>query len=446
MKINSCICGLSLSGLLALTVGCSRVEPQAFDRQYGEVSQDVVDKASEVLTSAKYGWETRYVSGGGAPFLLQFRFDKDHHVTIYSDFDPEPSVSSYRFRLSRGAVLSFDTYGLLHKISDPSILPDMWDDSMRGKGYQGDTEFEILSVSPEKIILRGMKNINDSTILVPLDHEPNIHKSVPALHRLVRVFHSSMHYFHSIDLAGSPQADFFVHDEPNDLISSACLPVIDVLMKDGEGKINTRQHTLHPTDGGFKADPALTIGGETYQDFLINEDKIVAKDNPSLVFNLDSDKPMSLPNPGAFIPRQFYWTSLSNGQFSELFTRNVLAPYRANINPDAKELDLGWFNNTDEWRPFSLWAPKGPQPRVELGYSFVEEDQAWLFKVFVPDDIKALVTSPDSGYSAFLKYFTNYYDADTRVYIQDVSREGDNSVLRFISGKDSRYWFTVHLG
>ena len=93
-----------------------------------------------------------------------------------------------------------------------------------------------------------------------------------------------------------------------------------------------------------------------------------------------------------------------------------------------------------------MWAPNGQQPRVELGYSFEEEDQAWLFKVYIPDGIKDLITAPDSGYSTFLKYFTNYYDAGTRVYIQDVSREGDNSVLRFISGKDSRYWFTVHLG
>lgn len=441
-NIYSTLIGLLLMGL---ATGCQKTEPLLFDKQYGEATQDMIDEALEVLTSAKYGWEAHYVSGCDSTFVLQFKFDKDYKVTTYADFSEEPSVSSYRFRMSRGAVLSFDTYGLLHRVADPAIIPNKWDESKLGKGYQGDTEFEIIGIAADKVVLRGMKNSRDTTVLVPLERKPDINAEVPYLHRLVRVMNTSSKYFHSIDLAGKPVADFEVREERNGLVSSRCMPIVSVTTLDKDGAPHTSTHTLHPTKGGFRVEPSLLLLGKSYTDFSIDPetDAITSTEEASLQFNLNSDKPLALTGPGKFIPRVHYWSKVGENH-SPLFKRQIIEQYRRQVNGAVKEIALGWFSNTDEWRPFYLWAPgNGFTPRVELNYTFDKEADAWLFKVYVPKEVKQVVETSGTGFSEFVRYFTNYFDANTRVYIQDVSPRHDNSVLRFISSKDSRYWFTV---
>lgn len=442
---NNILTALLLTGVSLLGAGCQRTEPVLFDSQYGEATQDIIDKTLETLTAAQHGWETRYVSGSDSTFVLQFQFDKDYRVTTYTDFQSEPSVSSYRFRMSRGAVLSFDTYGLLHQIADPAIRPNIWDEEQLGRGYQGDTEFEIISVAPERIVLRGMKNIRDTTVLTPLDHEPDVHRMVPYLHRLIGAMHGSEKYFHSIDLDGKPVADFDVREETNDLLSSACKPIITVTTLDGEGKAHSTTHTLLPTEAGFSAEPALNLAGKSYADFSIDSEThaVVSLDDASLRFNLNSDRPLSLTSPGSFIPRTHYWSTVDENH-SPLFKREIIDQYRQRVNGQVREIALGWFSNTDSWRPFYLWSPDNSYPSVEISYSFDEEAGAWLFGVYVPDAAKQVVETSGTGFSEFIRYFTNYFDPDTRVYIQDVSDAHDNSTLRFISSKDSRYWFTVH--
>lgn len=437
---------LSLGLVLLLgTTSCQRTEDLVFDNSYGDSSLDRIEDTDRILRSAANGWETDYTTGSGDTFRLQFKFGDNKQVTTYSDFDPNPTVSSYTYNLSRSAVLSFDTYGLLHRLADPVVLPDIYDEGLKGKGYQGDFEFEILSATPEQVVLRGMKNRKDTTILKPLKHAPDANADVLNLQALNQsLFPEVSTLYKSIDVSGTPRADFAVEPTSSALLSATFyrnIATVKQLSATGE-PVETR-HELKPTATGFEVSPEISIDGKTYGEFVRNSDgDFVAKEAPEVKFNLMSNKPLVPNKHGEYLPKTHY-ISTPNGNHSTLFVRNILDNYRAKVNGNLAEIYVGYFTNTDAWRPLGFWNIGNIRNVIEVKPRLIEGN-TWTYDgLWANDQTKRLIEQEGTGLHEFAVYFTTYFDRNNTIYIEDLSENGDSSYLRIVSAKDARYWYTV---
>ena len=105
-----------------------------------------------------------YRTYGGYNVLL--KFTADGKVTAASDIDePDATAESYyKITQSAGVVLSFDTFNdIFHLFS----TPDAPLGGETGKGLEGDYDFEFISASAEKVVLKGKKTGNYAT-MVPM--------------------------------------------------------------------------------------------------------------------------------------------------------------------------------------------------------------------------------------------------------------------------------------
>jgi hypothetical protein len=122
--------------------------------------QESLTAIGETLRNAPNGWVMYYYPGRGQAFggfTLLMRFSDEENVTMASDvIDIERSYSS-KYILKEGPILSFDSYNLvLHFFAEPGINMGFG----IGTGLGGDFEFNVVSYSDEKIVLRGTKTDN----------------------------------------------------------------------------------------------------------------------------------------------------------------------------------------------------------------------------------------------------------------------------------------------
>jgi hypothetical protein len=122
--------------------------------------QESLTAIGETLRNAPNGWVMYYYPGRGQAFggfTLLMNFTDGENVTMASDvIDIEHSYSS-KYILKDGPILSFDSYNLvLHFFAEPGINIGFG----VGMGLGGDFEFNVMSYSNDKIVLRGTKTDN----------------------------------------------------------------------------------------------------------------------------------------------------------------------------------------------------------------------------------------------------------------------------------------------
>lgn len=135
---------------------CLKDQVDVFEESPSQRMQATLDKAREVLVSSPEGWIFEYfpnrkLSYGGYVYTLKF---DDEKVTVGSEISPGEFVSSYyKFTNDNGPMLTFDTYNkLLHYFAIPS--------SDAYQGMDGDFEFMIMDIQPERLTLRGKRTGN----------------------------------------------------------------------------------------------------------------------------------------------------------------------------------------------------------------------------------------------------------------------------------------------
>lgn len=162
MKKIQLLLGIAILGLLT---SCLKDQEDTFDKSSDQRAEEAIAANYQVLAGAGNGWLMKYYPspyrtyGGYNVFL---KFTADGKVTAASDIDePEASAESYyKITQSAGVVLSFDTYNeIFHKFSTPDPVL-----GSAGEGWGGDYDFEFISVSPEKIVLKGKKSGNYATM------------------------------------------------------------------------------------------------------------------------------------------------------------------------------------------------------------------------------------------------------------------------------------------
>lgn len=152
-------------------VSCEKEQVEAFDKSATERLNERIEEIKTILTSNEEGWIMKYYigseqSGGGFIYTLKFTGSEAEVGFEYAEtafhYDVDTTITSlYKIADDNGPVLSFDTYNdFIHYFSTPS--------SSYYQALGGDFEFEIRSVSPERIEMIGRRSRNVIT-LEPLD-------------------------------------------------------------------------------------------------------------------------------------------------------------------------------------------------------------------------------------------------------------------------------------
>lgn len=153
--------------ILTLLVGafmasCSPQQDQIFEESSSQRITRSINEVQSTLSSAKSGWLFQYFPGknqqyGG--FNMVVNFMADGTTTVYNPYVKSGAActSLYTVKQYGGVLVSFDTQNeALHYFSDP-INPDGLG-AGSGKGLEGDFEFVVISSSPDKVVLRGIKS------------------------------------------------------------------------------------------------------------------------------------------------------------------------------------------------------------------------------------------------------------------------------------------------
>lgn len=133
---------------------------------FGESSskrlQQALEEARTVLRSSENGWVMDYYVGddssyGGYAFTVKF---DSLTVTASSELSKGASTSYYKLTTDNGPVLTFDTYNdVFHALATPS--------AGNYEGNHADYEFQIVSATPELVVMRGRRT-NNYVYLHPL--------------------------------------------------------------------------------------------------------------------------------------------------------------------------------------------------------------------------------------------------------------------------------------
>ena len=112
------------------------------------------------LTRAEFGWKAYLLTDSRgftaievAAFLFSF---KDNRVTMSADYvtdeKEQKQEGTYRLKALQRPTLIFDTYSILHKITDPT--PSVFK-GVTGHGHLADFEYAFISASTDTIKLEG---------------------------------------------------------------------------------------------------------------------------------------------------------------------------------------------------------------------------------------------------------------------------------------------------
>ena len=157
---------LLLLALPLLMTSCLKDDDEVFSESASQRLQKALDEARTVLRSSEKGWVMDYYVGddssyGGYAFVVKF---DSLTVTASSELTKGAATSYYKLTTDNGPVLTFDTYNdVLHALATPS--------AGNYEGNHADYEFQIVSATPELVVMRGRRT-NNYVYLHPLTTTP----------------------------------------------------------------------------------------------------------------------------------------------------------------------------------------------------------------------------------------------------------------------------------
>lgn len=118
---------------------------------------EALTEYQKLLTGAKFGWKGYLLTGNKISATFLFNFTDKNRTIMSADYtvDNETFESSYRLKSLQRPTLLFDSYSILHLLSDPT--PNVAGGSV-GQGYFSDFEFAFLSANADTVKLEGTYN------------------------------------------------------------------------------------------------------------------------------------------------------------------------------------------------------------------------------------------------------------------------------------------------
>lgn len=440
MKTSIQVIGATLLGVSLALAGCSRTEPDVFDKPASQRVLEGVSRVDQILTSATNGWGATYKTSRGFKTDLQFKFLPDHKVTIWSDFSADPITSTYKYTASRGVVLSFDTYGMMSMLSDPTILYDGRGSAEErqkkmGESFGGDLEFEVLSATADSVVMRGMKQMNDSVILKPLASAPTSEGVGEALSTLVNftnyLMAGSGYRYRTVEVNGERVGEFYFQGPIGDLVS-ANYDKASIVIVSPDGAEET--YAVSPTDNGFKTTTPIKIKDKEYSSFERDDAKspFHAVEDHSVVLNINGNYPARVrPLPDM---TKWYWGNL-DWQWGPSVD-NIISAASDYLGKTIGEVGLGGWDNGV--RTLYFWLSQD-RKRFDI-YCTLTQVDGNIYRLDLTDKQKSHLPKgaleEGTGIHEMIKYFTTYFDETT--YVSFVPW-GNGGGVTMYSGLDSHY-------
>ncbi len=274
--------------ILCLTLGiitlgsCSRLEDDLFADKGPTRVQDAMDTCRSILAASEHGWAMTLFPNPekyGA-FYFAMKFTAKGQVTMLGDEvlfgtgqDMAKQRSLYTLYNGQGPTLKFDTYNLLHELADPEKGPS----SAYGKGWEGDIEFilDSISVTKDVIYLKGKKRQN-IVKLVKLTESPEEYmaKINANLDKLL----NNPTFFRELTLEGDKKVSFMGYD----LVQRN----MNAVYVDAEDYVKYASGAVAVTTDGLQFYEPLEIMGETFQTFTNQGDTLLVDDKGRELMNV----------------------------------------------------------------------------------------------------------------------------------------------------------------
>lgn len=280
---------LILALVMPLT-GCQKSEDLIFDKHPEARALDLIEAAKANLTTAEHGWQMDYKTGSDLTFRFQMQFGTDGYVKMFSDFEKESVTSTFSYNLNRGAVLSFDSYGLIHKLADPTYISPA-SKGKKGTGYLGDFEFIIDRVTTDSIFMRGFKH-NKTVILTRLTQAPDVHYDQTLVDTLKERLTKGAGKHKTVDKAGTSIAGLTITQAKMRTIYSCIFDQFSItIVQKGEGEeLEKTTHSTKNTVDGIELMPEVKIGELTLKAFKWDAQRqlFVSAEHSDITININS--------------------------------------------------------------------------------------------------------------------------------------------------------------
>ncbi|MDL2330759.1 DUF4302 domain-containing protein [Odoribacter sp. OttesenSCG-928-A06] len=276
---------------LLLAVSACKVD---YDYKFDDISTyrlgQYIEECDQMLINEEFGWKFVYYpeeeTYGGYTFLMKFSkvnegdehgtrvlMESDLYIEPTGTIDPVPnqSISSYNYVVSLGPVLSFDTYSLLHFLSDPAS--NVYG-GKAGVGYGGEFEFLITDVdaAEKKLSLLG-KQYKREAVMVPATQEDWL--SLDKQRDIMKDFKNdpTLSLFQYLVVDNTDTA--FIN------YSSALRMAYLTYVKDGQTVAES--YPVYSTPNGVKFKTSAKFGGIEFDELSFNTNtKLIQINNPEV--------------------------------------------------------------------------------------------------------------------------------------------------------------------
>ena len=267
-----------------------------FEETSDERVANLIKEYKEVLEAEENGWKTVYFPNdelyGGFTYVIKFN-GETNEVTMYSDIiETGSSTSTYSFKQQQEPSLIFDTYGLLHELSNPV-------NGIRGEGFQGEFEFYFREIKQDTIFLEGKLHGKPMILTKASATDPEtLGDNYKMLTNIVGNPKQSV--FRNVEINGSPICSFEYYPSGRSVVVSY----------EEDDQIKQVQTGVGVSPEGFFFNNPLVIGDVSLTKFLYDEE------NSLFVDEAVNAKLMYSDVPGAPLTPYYFGEFKDNGRYN----------------------------------------------------------------------------------------------------------------------------------
>lgn len=312
--------------LMAVCMCCLTACTPEEDEIFGQTSaQRVNEKIAEnlaILTGAPNGWLMEYYpskaqSYGGYNVLV--KFTEDGKATVAADIVNSPaatSTSTFRLKEQAGPTLTFDTLNeIFHIFSDPNNSLGI---GSVGLGMEGDFEFNIMSATPEEVVMRGTKTEN-TIVMTPMPEDVSWESYLTQIQQIETA--SNEYSLYKITLDGVEYS-----------LSRTYRTLSVTHVEDGENVTEIFSYIQTPDSWKFYS--PLTLGDKTFGE-LIYDESTGCYGAPDGAFVMENVVP---PLNQAFVEGLWYVAYSQLGSYAQRYFDMVKTLYATDSNLTGEEL------------------------------------------------------------------------------------------------------------
>ncbi|KJD31838.1 hypothetical protein PW52_16315 [Tamlana sedimentorum] len=280
-----------------LLVACNSDDSnEVFDEAPANRLSQANEELLNILTSNTQGFKASYFTKndefGGVTFFM--RFNTDGTVDMTSDFDDEIEIasSSYEVRVGTTTELVFTTRNHIQKVSDPLL------GGLIGTGFKGTSVFQLFSNEDGELEFKDVRNRDTSSfVLEPTgftDFETEsiemVEASIEQKNNILPEVTSSVFQVLRMDNANGT-VDFNLNYDTLRLFATPTLTL-------DSGDLEELSFGVIFTDTGLNVNPAIEYEGESYTEFIYDEDSnsFISTVNGTTATILFSDWPAYISN------------------------------------------------------------------------------------------------------------------------------------------------------